>query len=514
MSFTKIVLTVAFLVTFGGLARLALGQQNQPGIDYARRIELAKAMLEPVREVAVADRKSRERLHFFTRHWAAIDPAWTAKFILENPVPDDGVLYDNKAMRILMSRPTEIDEVDLIKLLEQSKYFNFQYALLAIKALPAEKRELRQRIIDLVSEMKSPEASGLRPFACRIEIARLTGSSAVLDAVNKDIALFYQSGKAREFWEAVLSQPNPDKGWEYHVRSQLIRFAPDSMKGDFGGKSDNQIVDQYDLNLNMILNDQSLDDSERAAKLRQIEKFNFEGKLHQAVVGSSQLGLVALVDQELALQWLESAPGGIVVIWGKLNVAAAISKKDNARAVKLVKQCYLDLSHIDQSERNIDNSNFPASLVGAAGLRLVEAVDARLIPDCIEQTIAAASPLLTSGHSGARGKYFKTIAGIARYDRVRAEAMFDEVADDVSVSDSAGFFRALVALHPDQVLEEYREMPKFGAQGTDYRIYVRNEILPALVARTDEAFWQQLINCGSLLIDERVIGSRTLSRSQ
>ncbi len=511
MPLTKQILSLLLLINFGGLL---LGQENQPRFDYDQRIELAKAMLAPIREMAIADRESKERLHYFTRHWAAIDPAWTAKFILESPVPDDGIIYDNKALRILMSRPNEIDEADLIELLKQSKYFTFyQYALLAIEALPAEKGELRQRIIELATERELPEGKGLWTFVSRIEIARLAKDPAALDAVNKAIALFYSSGKAKDHWDAVLERPSRDKGWASHVRSQLVRFAPDSMKGNFRTEGEDSVPDQYDLSLNRILNDPSFVDQERVAQLRNIKRFSFDGNLAQAVGISSQLGLVALVDQELAFQWLESAPSEIVAVWGKLNIAAAIAKKDNAKATKMVEECYLELGRIDPSDRNQDNYNFPASLVGAAGLPIVEAVDARLIPSCIEQMIASAEPLLTSRNSSAREQYFRTIAGIARYDRGRAESMFDEVSYDVSLSDSAGFFRALLALHPDQVLEEYQQMPASDARGNDYRIQVNNEILPALVATTDGAFWNQLNNRSVLTIDKRIIGSRTLPKT-
>jgi len=46
------------------------------------------------------------------------------------------------------------------------------------------------------------------------------------------------------------------------------------------------------------------------------------------------------------------------------------------------------------------------------------------------------------------------------------------------------------------------------ARGTDYRIYVRNEILPALFAKSDDAFWDALNNSGLLGFDLKILGEK------
>lgn len=87
---------------------------------------------------------------------------------------------------------------------------------------------------------------------------------------------------------------------------------------------------------------------------------------------------------------------------------------------------------------------------------------------------------------------FIAVANIARYDQQTANLLFDEIADEVKLRDSPDFFRALVALNPDQVFGEYKEMPNADERGTDYRIRIRNTIIPALAAKDDVEFWDRL----------------------
>ncbi len=119
-----------------------------------------------------------------------------------------------------------------------------------------------------------------------------------------------------------------------------------------------------------------------------------------------------------------------------------------------------------------------------------------------------AQPLKNSVFSHARSQWFEIIAAIARFDEQPAEKMLNEESDDVDLADAPAYFRALVALHPDQVWSEYQSLPHDDVRGIDYQQGIRNWIMPALSARDDTEFWNNLTEDTSLRIDPRIVGEK------
>lgn len=440
-------LCLVVATSFDGSGQLIAQDPLKPGLNYEQRIELARKLLEAVRQKATTDLSSRERMYYFTKHWAEIDPAWTARFILENPVQEKqgskGVgraLYDNDAIRVLMSRPTEIDETLLVDLLElgRDSYLFEHYSITAIENLPKEQTELQERIIRVATADRKTNQISPFNFDSKLKLAGFSSDPEVLQRVKQRIEEFYLSGNAKKAWDAMKKQAARNRaisgGRLDMARRRFRRHAPEPLRDEFGLEPESPSAqDIYSL-----LRDDSLDGQEKAVKINKMEKFEF-GKLpHEQMMAAAALGSVAVFDHELALKWAETAPALQPRIWARLTIAPALAKHAPDAAKKLISECYADLSEIDPSDQNSFNASFSPASIGAHGLRLVDCVDASLLEACIDKTIFAINPLRTSQMNSAENHIFQTIAAIAPYDRAKAEKLFDEFSDDVRVGSAAG----------------------------------------------------------------------------
>ena len=487
--------------TLPGLALL------KPTFNGEQRIELAKKMLEPIRLKATTDLSSDERKSFFTQHWAEIDPAWTAKFILENPVPQNrsdgsGALYDNTAIRALMARPTEIAEEDLLKLIDFDVYswMGGHYATVAIEHLPARHTELKEKLIRIaVKEPKDKSTVSPMMFGNQIKLAKLSSDPAVLKSIEDRITEYYESGEAMKAWKMVRKQrhfsDNPG-----HYQSMFTRFAPESWQDKFGTRSKSS--SEFDVHI--LVHDEFASDESKRERLHQIKKHSFGPQPRDQMEAANSLGMIATIDHQLALKWAEQAPAKHVQVWAKLAIAPSVVRKDPAAARKLIVDCYEQISMLDASARNRYNYNFSPTQLATRGLQIVEYVDPNLLANCIDTTIATITSLESSQMNSAQNHIFHAVAAIAAFDRVKAESIFEKHSEDVPIGISASFFRALLALHPEQIWDELQDMPEKDGRGIDYRISIRNELLPALTKRSDVDFWRQLNWSGFFALDEKI----------
>jgi|GEM_PF-2712656 len=494
---------------FGSLifATLVVGQEEKPAIqttsrdlvpqfNAAQRLELARQIIEPLRQAAMADPMSDVRTRVFTQHMAAIDPVWTAKYLLDNPLPDTGRLYDNSALLQLAARPELIDEEVLFQLLEREKYFTFhQYIATALKNLPADRTELRNRLIQLGQRPPSKQASLFYSMSYMLEIASLSGDPTALENVQKQIDEFYESGDAETFLSDLEKQPRVDAGYRNHVSALLYKYAPVSHRGKFDEPSVGTLFS--------FIRDNTLTRDQKLAFLHQIADPDFGETPYEHMTSAGAMGLVALYDLDLAMKWANQLPLPVAVVLARLAIAPTIARDDPAKARVLIRDCYFRLSNM-KSTNKFQSDTFPAAAIANSGLPVVAFVDSSLLDECIDRTIDATNPLKTSMSSDAKKHRFHVVAMVARYDRAKAQKLFDEIQDEVSLHDSADFFRALVALHPDQVLEEYRSLPPPDKNGTDWKIHVRNAILPALTTTDDTQFQDALTQQHYLTLDPSI----------
>ena len=482
----------------------------KPGLNYEQRIELAKKLLEPARIKATTDLSSDERKSSFVQHWAEIDPAWTAKFILENPVtqtgsPDEWIPYDAIAIRALMKRPTEIKKSDLLKLFNHDLYGRMavHYAAIAIDNLPAENTEPKEEIIKLGTSAPTKD-SPVYPtnFGSQIKLAKKSSDPTVLKRVEERIDDFYKSGEAMKMWNLVKKEKHFETNREFH-QSCFKHFAPEAYREKFGAK----LGSFSNSDIYVLVHDDFVTLESKRKQLRQIKTFSFGDQPHDQISGASTLGLIATIDCELALKWAEQAPAEHVKIWSKLAIAPSLNRKNPAAARQMIRECYDQILTLDDSNRNRYNYNSSPTTIATQGLQVVKFVDPSLLPTCIDKTILTIKPLDSTHSFPSKDQVFHAIAAIASFDRVKAETIFEKHADDVSIGYSVSFFRAMLALHPDQVWDELQEMPAKDSSGTNYHTQVLNEIVPALTKKSDEQFWQQLNWSGFFSLDPKIFAT-------
>ena len=494
-------------------------QQLEPTFDRAQRVELARQILKPTHAKAIADPHSDARKIAFTQHWAAIDPNWTAKFLLENPHKDTGVLWDNKAMLALMERADEIDEDIVLKLLDHnSQYFVvYNYVERALKALPPEKKELRKKISDLALKAKSKGPVSLQFLNGRLDIARSTGDTKAIQLAEKEVFNFFQSGAAQKNWKAMVKHfnnaPRHQKGSMDFSFANILRHAPKEFLNDF--KVPQASANKVKLKTivygpNMTVD--ALDSAEFKAimahkrkQLAQIDRYPFDRLPHEYMQQAADLGLVAYIDPQVALKFAKGAPNGHAKCYAWLSIAPALSIEDPDAARKLIVDCYDQVANLPQGDQVNQNYNHPPAIVAASGLPIVEFVAPDLLPDCIKATVAAAGPMKDGNLADAEANLFETIAAIARYDREAAEKLYDENKDELILHSAPGFFRAMVALHPDEVLDEFKLIPETDERKINHQIQVRNAILPALLAENDDEYWTSLFGSFYIKLEPRVV---------
>jgi hypothetical protein len=280
------------------------------------------------------------------------------------------------------------------------------------------------------------------------------------------------------------------------------------LKADFriaGVQSKSKGINSFQLS--NAINDPTMSDLEKKEFLQNAAKFDFGSAPHEYMSAAAQLGGVALFDPQLALKWAEQAPDPGAKIWAWLVIAPAIAKHDQAKANVMVRRCYKQISELDQSSTVMRNYNNPPARLASAGLRLVEMVNPELLDECIAITIELMQPLESSRVGSSKEHLLGSIACIARYDRAKAEQLFEQHADDVPLRNCVGLFRGMMALHPEQVWDEYQKMPESDERGTDWRVYVRTRLVPALVEKDDTKFWDALspltsLNPGALVLSQ------------
>ena len=428
------------------------------------------------------------------------------KTLLRKPVPpDEWLLYDDSAIRALLTRPTDIEKSDLLKLIdyEGSRLTSAGYAEIAIDNLPAENTELKEKIIKL-GTAAPPKDYSERPtnFGIQIKLAKKSSDPAVLKRVEERVNNFYKSGEALNLWNSMKEGEHFKTNREF-FQSVFTRFAPEAYREKFGAKpgsfSNNDIY--------VLVHDEFITLESKRKQLQQIKTFSFGDQLNDHIDAAGRLGLVATVDCDLALKWAEQAPVEHVKIWSKLAIVPSLNKTNPAAARQMIKECYDQILTLDDSNQNRYNYNCSPTLIATRGLQVVGFVDPSLLPVCIDKTILTIKPLDSTHSYPSKDQVFHAVAAIASFDRVKAEAIFDKHADDVSIGYSVSFFRAMLALHPDQVWDELQEMPAKDSNGTDYRSQVIDEIVPALTKKSDEQFWQQLNWSGFFKLDPKIFAT-------
>jgi hypothetical protein len=109
--------------------------------------------------------------------------------------------------------------------------------------------------------------------------------------------------------------------------------------------------------------------------------------------------------------------------------------------------------------------------------------------------------MLDSQLADSLSNYFEVVVGIARLDQDVAKKLFDRASDEVGLHEPGSYFAALAALYPDRIWDEFQALPKEpDARGITYQPYVRNALIPALCAESDEEFWTELSNNSHLRI--------------
>ena len=510
-------LTIAFFVTTVLLVSTCAAQR--PAMPYEQRVELAKKLLKVDRDAALADPNSPKREALFTPCYAVIDPSWTADFILENPIESgEGIVYEHNSIQKLLSKPAELSADQVLGLIGSAKYrekhqerfMKTRNAMLALKNLPDEPEhsELRQKIVNAALP-KDGEFTG--PFNNDlVAIARHSNDPQDTTRMQALVDDFYLSGKAEKAWKESLTLIKDQPESRFFFLNQIKKFAPKDFDLSFLGDdvSDSQSANGY--NLYSTMTDAGMSDQEKLDWLASRTGFDFGDEFSLLLTSASSLGLVAKMDLELALKWAGNATNPTSRILAELAIAPSLAKRDPAAAIAMVGKCYERLVAIDPDTPAYRSSllmlNLPPAKIAAIGLRVASHLDAKLLNDCVDQTIK----MLESGNIRAGGglvvsdhEQFKLAACIARYDRAKAKVLFDKLSNEVQTGYAPEFFRAMVAIQPDQVWAEYESFLAVNRDDLDLR--VRMAIVPALVEKSDVDFWDTLLSdVASFQIPEEV----------
>ena len=494
-------LTIAFCLTTVFLVSTCAAQQQT--MPYLQRVELAKKFLKVDRDGALADPTSSERASVFTPCYALIDPGWTADFILENPiVGGENIAYEDKAILKLLSTPSELSADQVLGLIGSAKSMKQRNAMLALKNLPDETEHagLRQSIVDAALPKDGEFTGPLYAWNDPVPIARHSNDPADVARMKALVEDYYRSGKAEEDWKQTLvaTKDHPPQS-RIFSQTQIKKFAPEDFDLSFLGDnlSDTQSADGYSLYATMT--DANMSDQQKSEWLASRTGFDIGGDFNSLQRSILSLGLVAKTDLDLALKWAESANNPTTKILAELVIAPSLAKRDPAAAIAMVRQCYKGLLAIDPrtpaNRSNLFVLNHPPAIVAAIGLRVADHLDAKLLNDCVDQTIT----MLESSKLFVRGaqpinvpSQFKLLARIARYDRARAKVLFDKMSDEVQTGYAPEFFRAMVAIQPDQVWAEYESYLE-ASQDDKADLRVRMAIVPALVEKNDDDFWNALL---------------------
>lgn len=473
----------------------AIAQTVEHGLSADERIQLAHQLLDPIAESATDEEDLRQRHPNFLTNYSLLNPGWVAHYILEHPLPEGSPLYHHNATLQILARAQEVDVEAVKQLIATGQFMRSQYALRAIQSMPDMSEQVREELVALGVEVAPNEPTSPLAFPSRLVLAELSQDQAVLQATKESIDQFFTSGQAADL---VQSLPQGQGGY---IQAICQRYAPDSLREAFHtAEPDGYYLQQA------ILSNEALSVEQKRAELQAVETLQYGTELHQIAGTASMLGSVALVDVPLALSWAELAPSSTARIWARLTIAPALAKSDQAAASRLVQDCYQELDDWQSDPSDIYALNVPGSLLASHALPLVAATDARLLPECIEVTVRLdRRPGELIGLSQAT--HFETVTALARYAPHRAAELFERYASDVNTGYAASFFKALLAVAPEQVWQEYTTMPRVNSSGVPLRDSVRSALAPALVEPTSSGFWNKLCQNSWLTIPEGVLAN-------
>ncbi|HBE66993.1 MAG TPA: hypothetical protein DDW52_02485 [Planctomycetaceae bacterium] len=468
----------------------AVAQPLPVGTPYEQRIELVRTILEPIRSEAEEDASElRQRHPSFLQFYADIDPAWTANFILENPNPNKQILYDNNAIMALMKHATELSPDVIRQLIDAAQFMRGTAALNALKSLPEDQLELRNRVIAWGLESDEKGNGQIYPtmFAALRELAELSSDATIQQRVREQIAEYFHSGKYLELL----------KGIEPHNRAAYFAmqgpFAPEGISG-LGAETDS--ADAHLLASTILRNDQ-LSEDEKRSKLAQVSKYSFGTQSHERLNAASQLGTVAVLDWKLALKWAGQAPDVASRIWAKLTIAPAMAKDDSQAAAEMVMECYEELSNSSSksSSEFIAFSASPANVAGM-GLFIVNAICPEQIDKCVDITVSLAKDLRTKKMPQF---YYCAMAAVAPFSPQKARDMYLPSSMDVQVSNAGEFLKAVLAIEPESFLSILETLPAQDRSGNAVPIRVHNSVIPTLLIKEQAAYNAALANPNSFL---------------
>ena len=426
--------SVLILVAFFPLATAA--QDTEPKLNPKERREFATRLLNPLRKQALANPKLDERM-FLTKYYAALDPNWTAKFILDNPLPGNSPMFDHDAILTLMKNSNSIGDDHLLDVLRQSHIVMFcSYVATAIKNL-APQSSVREKIIHLAIQRGSEiQGDNLWSITELLRLAKVTGNETLLAKSKTMLAEYYESGKATEAFEAMRKMKNVGPSdLNYHA-GQLARFAPNELKS----KISKEFAIQKSEILIAMLRDDLVSDEEKIIAIKLTNRFHFGADAEEQMTNASLLANVAQFDLDRAIRWSETAPSTATRIWSQLIIAPQIAKRDQRQATKIVDDCYVALATLDQSGYVPSNYNFPPVAIASSGLDLVKLVDPNLLAACIDKTVSCAQSTRTMRTSNAQTHLFNSVVAIAKYDFGKAKKLFEQHSDDVQLHSSPAVF--------------------------------------------------------------------------
>lgn len=484
---------------------------DEPSVmPYAQRLEIAHNMIDGMRELLGKSPNDVEQRATMLTQMASVDPVWAADFIVRHPLPPEGPLYDHNATLEILSRASELSEKHLFALIESAPHLRETYAFVALKSIPPEEQELRQRIVTTGLTRTPNVMITPRSFEHRIELAKASSDPADLKQVREEIAEYYRSGQAMEtrkqLEEQLRSTPLPRGVRRENQAAQLVyydvlleRFAPEEMKSQFSAKGEQRT----NASLAQVLQ-QELPVETRRTIFRELGDVDFGEYAHEKISVVTSLGKAGLVDPELALERVQAAPEAVIRLWGQLLIAPSLARSDKRKAKRLIRDSYRELSELQPDTKNLVYYNYGPALVGARGLSVVEAVAPELLDRCVSDVLTVAKRF-RSGQNAQPNQHFTTLAMVWRYAPDKVNPIFARDSLDVPLGHAEGFFRALAVITPEALWNEYSTMPEAGDNGVDYRVYVRNALIPALTQKNSEDFLSAVLSFQGLEIPADIL---------
>lgn len=479
-------------------------------LGYQQRIELAKKLLADVKAKATKDNSSPERLQFFTAPWSSIDPKWTADFIADNPTAgNQNVFHDHSAIMNLMTKVDDLDDETILKLLSSSSGNNmmlFTYVGIAMEHVTEDRHELRSKLLELALKSEPANSKTLEALVRKLHLARNITNKEMTASMESEIDEFFRSGTGKKSWSMIAKLR--DKGYQSHRYAMHLQHVPNDLEQKFQLPS--SMADSvYLTNATLLIRQMNnCEDKDRTADLRvaakaslaKVKRISYGQQPYQQIMTASMLGIVAKLDTELALEFSEKAPTQHSKIWGQLMIAFELAKTDHDRSSKIILESYQVAAKLTD-KRDPSNYNFPGIAIMAKGLTVVQSVAPELLDECLElsfKTVAAhgIQPNQTTE------RFFNSIAILAKYDLDRARQLFDDHSEEVDVSSAGAFFKALLVFEPEQIWDEYQQLPTTDERNLNRKISVRNAIIGSLLAPDDIAFWKQISHSGFLTIPE------------